>query len=202
MQDLLLNEFIYHYKLQTPTISNWVINTNEPYFEVEDTDDRELVIHVIQGAGIAKFQNENNSSCSIINYDKFITSLPNEFQRNRSRCDLLMTSDKQNYFILGELKNSPEIKQYRKRAKKQLLSSLKTLLEVPEILAYSKNIAIKRCCYFNKLSSPPIILNAVYAFNRLPNFFPEGLQMPNDIINDLDFKFYEFTGNQVLNLTD
>jgi hypothetical protein len=126
MEDLLRNDFKAHYGLLASSVSNFVIETNDIYFEIEDSITREIIIHNTIGQGTARFSNPNALSITIANYDKFVTSLPNNFQRDRDRCDIIVC-DVRRYFILGEIKDGINIKRNRKKAKKQLLESLNTL---------------------------------------------------------------------------
>ena len=151
---------------------------------------------------MAKFNNRDSLKISVINYDKFITSIEDEaFQRGRKRCDILIHCNTHKYFILGELKDRSPKGKVRSGAKKQLLSSLQTLIAVSEINAYAGLAGVKKCCYFNKQSTAPTTLNATTAFNRLSNVYPDGFQMNNPDMEALGFQFYEYTGLQTVSLT-
>jgi hypothetical protein len=199
MEDLLRNDFTAHYGLPVCVEPNLVIQTKETYFEIEDTASRELVLHTVFGNGMARFVNPNAINVTIANYDKFVTSLPNHFQRGKGRCDLVVCDADRN-LILGEIKDSPQIKHYRKIAKKQLSESLTTLLEVPQILAFSKEKTIKRCCYFNKQSNAPATITATSSFNRLSAIFQDGFQMSHPEIENKNFEFWEYLGGQTMKL--
>lgn len=108
MVDLLRNDFTAHYGLPVCVEPNLVIQTSETYFEIEDTATKVITIHTIIGRGVARFVNPNASQVSIVNYDKFVTSLPNDFQNGRKRCDILVYDDGRN-LIVGEIKDSPNI---------------------------------------------------------------------------------------------
>lgn len=208
MEDLLTNDFILHYNLQALAITNWFIKTNEIYFEIEDTNAGEIALHTLAGKGMARFSNFSALEITIINYDKFITSLQDTFfKKNRQRCDILLDSENNRYFILGEIKdrkilNSISRKNVRSIAKKQLISTLQTILDVPEIETYVNQKNIKRCCYFNKQSASPINLTATSAFNRLPTFFRDGFKMKKTDIEAFGFEFYEYTGDQTMILAE
>ncbi len=200
-----MNSLISHYNLTAPTITNWFIQTTATYFEIEDTN-AEISLDVTKGSGTGKFKNQDALNIRVFNYDKFITSIPNEpFKHCRKRCDFLLDSRNHRYLILGEIKDRRILDEnarenVRMIAKNQLLSSLKTLLEVPEIDSHSTHKDIKRCCYFNKQSSSPATLTATTAFNRLPNFYTDGFQMSNPEIEAYGFDFYEYTGEQTMTL--
>ncbi|MDN4165027.1 hypothetical protein QWY31_05905 [Cytophagales bacterium LB-30] len=200
MEDLLRNDFTAHYDLPVCLKPNLVIQTNEPYFEVEDTTTGEITLHTIIGGGMARFSNPNSLVITIVNYDKFVTSLPNNFQRGKGRCDIIVCDDERN-LVLGEIKDSPNIKQHRKVAKRQLYESLATLLAVPQFLVLSNNKIVKRCCYFNKQTNSPAILTVTTAFNRLSTIFQDGFRMSHPAVEGHDFEFWEYLGGHTLRLT-
>lgn len=203
-----MTNLVAHYGLPIPMTTNWFINTIEAYFEIEDTVAGEIVLHTTRGLGMGKFSNLDALNVTVFNYDKFITSIDDEpFKHGRKRCDILLDSNDDKYFILGEIKDKAlltdgKIKNVRSEAKKQLLSSLQTIFEVPEILTYINSKTTKRCCYFNKQSSSPVTLNATTAFNRLLNFYPDGFQMSKPDIEAFGFDFYEYTGEQTMILVN
>jgi len=200
MEALLRNDFTVHYGLPICMEPNLVIKTKESYFEIEDTVTREIALHTINGSGMARFSNSNALEVTIANYDKFVTSLPNHFQNGRKRCDIIVCDDGRN-LIFGEIKDSPNIKQHRKKSKKQLYESLTTLMAVPKIAALANNKTVKRCCYFNKQTSSPAILTANIAFNRLSLIFQDGFQMSHPAIEGQNFEFWEYLGGHTLTLT-
>lgn len=201
MENLLRNDFTTHYGLPACIEPNLAIVTDETYFEIEDTVLREIAIHTLVGQGMARFSNPNALRITICNYDKFVTCLPNHFQYGRKRCDIILVSDVDRYFIIGEIKDSPNVKNHRKKAKKQLLESLTTLIAVPEILVQVNSKVIKRCCYFNKQTSSPTLINAVTAFNRLTTIFQDGFKMNHLGIEGHNFEFWEYLGGQTLTMT-
>jgi hypothetical protein len=203
MEDLLRKELTTHYSIPVCTTSNIFIATDETYFEIEDTNTREILLHTTRGNGMANFSNPDKIEVTVTNYDKFVSSLPHHFEHGRKRCDILVSSNNNKCFILGELKdrnisNKSARKNIRGGAKKQLLQSLETLIDVEEILDYINTKSIKRCCYFNKKSESPKIINATTAFNRLPNIFPDGFKMSYPNLEALNFEFWEYTGEQTL----
>jgi hypothetical protein len=200
MEDFLRNDFTTHYGLPVCNEPNLVIETDKPYFEIEDTVAREIVIHTTVGQGIARFSNPMALSITIANYDKFVTSLPNHFQKGRMRCDIIVC-DADRFFILGEIKDSSNIQQHRKKAKRQLFESLTNLSAVPQILSLFNGRVVKRCCYFNKQTNSPALLIATTAFNRLATIFPDGFKMNHPGIEGQNFEFWEYLGGQTLTLT-
>jgi len=200
MEYLLRNDFTAHYGLPVCIEPNLVIETDELYFEIEDTAAREIALHTVLGQGMARFSNLEATTITICNYDKFVTSLPNHFQNGRKRCDIVVC-DNDKYFILGEIKDSPNIKQHRKKAKKQLFESLTTLTTVPQIFASINIRTVKRCCYFNKQASSPASITATTAFNRLSTIFTDGFKMSHTGIEGQGFEFWEYLGGQTLIIT-
>lgn len=204
MENILKIDFTAHYGLPTCTEPGLVIQTNEPYFEIEDTSTRQIAIHTINGRGMARFSNPSLFDATIANYDKFISSLPSFFEEGKKRCDMVLTTPSQ--FILGELKdrnisNSKKRKKIRKVAKIQLFESLTTLIVVPQIATLANSKVVKKCCYFNKQTCAPTIITATTAFNRLSTIFQDGFQMNHPAIEGYNFEFWEYLGGHTLTLT-
>lgn len=200
MEDLLKNDFTAYYDLPVCDEPNLTIQTNEPYFEIEDNAlIKDIALHTKIGAGMARFSNPKSATVTVAKYEKFITSLPNFFQRSRKRCDIIVC-DNGNNLILGEIKDSPNIKGHRKEAKKQLYESLITLLAVPQFIELTNLKTIKRCCYFNKRPISPAGITATTAFNRLPEIFKNGFKMNFPAIEENNFEYWEYSGNQTLTL--
>lgn len=200
MEDLLMTKLISHYNLPAPTITNWFVETDDDYFEIEDTHGGEIKLHTKRGLGMAKFRNSDSLKITVINYDKFITSIQDEpFKSGRKRCDIIAT-EVNKYIIIGELKDRIHTRKVRSGAQKQILCSLQTLTNVPEIKSYIDLKTTKICCYFNKQSSSPTTINATTAFNRLPSMIPDGFKMSKPDIEAFGFEFYEYTGEQTMTL--
>lgn len=202
MESLLINDFTSHYTLPVPTITNFIIETDDPYFEIEDTEARELAVHTNRNVGMAKFSNVDRLRVEVVNYDKFITNLPHAFQHGKKRCDMILNCNINRYFILGELKDRKPKLKVRTKAKEQLIASLQLLMGVSSIHTLIDSKIIKRCCYFNKQSNSPQRLIATRAFNRLPSIFPNGFKMDEPTIESFGFEFFEYTGSQTLALTN
>lgn len=204
MEALLRNDFTTHYGLPVCTEPDLVITTKEPYFEIEDTATRNLVLHTNNGNGMARLSNPALLTVSVVNYDKFMTSLPSHFEKGLKRCDMALTSQSQ--FILGELKDRNISKPKKKRsvrsgAKEQLFVSLTTLLAVPQIAALANSKNVKKCCYFNKQTNAPALLSTTTAFNRLSTLFQDGFKMSHPGIEGYNFELWEYLGGQTLTLT-
>jgi hypothetical protein len=201
MENLFLISYTAHFGLPIATTKRFTLTTNAAYFEVEDDVNRELVLHNRAGTGMARFSNPKHLQVTIVNYDKFLTSLPSAFQDGKQRCDLVLCSDSNEYFILGELKDRVPNGKVRKGAKEQLVASLSIMLQVAEFVNIATSKTTKRCCYFNKQSKAPASLSAITAFNRLPSLYLDGFKMSSPSIEALGFEFYEYTGNQTVRLT-
>ena len=188
MENLLRNDFTAHYNLPIAGIANIYQQTDEKYFEINDIFG-EIQISNVPNSGQAAYNNLlNQFLIGVINYDKFITSLPHLFQRGRKRCDLIVyTKNNDKYFLLNELKAS------NKRSSKQLKESLSDLLRVPSIAAFVNTFTIKRCCFFNKkIHLAPAPINAVTAFNKVNTITQNGLQVSHPQIEALGFEYYKY----------
>jgi hypothetical protein len=201
MESLFLTSYTAHFGVSIKSALNFTINTSNSYFEIEDDSNKELQIHFAKGAGMARFKNPNNLDLSIFNYDKFLTDLPHAFQQGKKRCDLILCSSSSDYILLGELKDKKPHEGNMDGASLQLLGSLKVILEVAAIEIYTNGKINKMCCYFNKQSEAPLAIVATNAFNRLNLLSANGFQMPNPAIEALGFKFFEYTGEQTVQLS-
>jgi hypothetical protein len=203
MESLLRTDFTAYYGLPSSSEPNLVNAVSFPYFEIDDALAYGISINPAPGTGIARFSNPQSLTCTIANYERFISSLPSHFNCNKKRCDFLLVTG--SHFILGELKDR-DISAHNKRrlvrkgAKEQLLNSLETLLAVPQVGVLVSNKKTKRCCYFNKQSVSPAGITATVAFNRLSSAFAGGFKMSFPQIETLNFEYWEFQGLQRLEL--
>lgn len=202
IEGLLFNDFADHHRLEptdkkATTISQ---STNDEHFEIEDDEETKELL-VIEKDGTAKYDNPNRRLVYIVNYDKFITSFKHKegSVTAKKRCDAIVYTDDEQYFLLNELKQR-EIakkgrkKEVRKKAIAQLKDSLTALFAVNTIQEYIRPFRVKRCCYFNKKVAPPSpSITALTAFNRL-NTLCNGLQLPEPDIEGFGFEFWEYTG--------
>ncbi|GHU90348.1 hypothetical protein FACS1894155_08600 [Bacteroidia bacterium] len=205
MENLLKNEFTTHYALPVSTIADITINTNELYFEIEDNRDSEnIVLHTTPHNGEARYYNPQQLSITIINYDRFFTNLSHAFQKGKKRCDLIVYSNNNEYFLLNELKEKSDRDDVRQNATKQLLESLKTIIAIKSIQDFIDRYIIKQCCIFSRqpIGISTQIKATISAFNRLSTLSSKGYKMSNKEIEDLGFELWEFSGSQTYLLED
>lgn len=196
MESLLKNDFTTHYGLPVAVIPNLSIETDAAYFEIEDDINKETILHFTSGKGMAIYRNPNRYNVTINNYDKFVTSLPHLFQQGKKRCDLIVDSGNDEYFLLNELKDRNPLGNFRSKATLQLLVSLTLIMGVPTISTFASNFRIKQCCYFNKQSLAPSTITATTAFNRVSTLSNNGFKMSNLDIEAFGFELYEYSGTQ------
>lgn len=199
METLLRNDLTAHYSLPVSTTANISITTNAQYFEIEDDENRETILHLTVGSGMAAYSNTNSHTVTIINYDKFISGLPQASLQGIKRCDLILHTSNQQHFLLNELKDRDPKDKVRTKSISQLLASLKMIMNVPSIQNFANTHTIRHCCFFNKQSMSPLNLTATTAFNRLGMLASGGLKMSNPAIEIYGFEFWEFSGNQIYN---
>ena len=197
IEDLLTKDLIAHYQLPDTKITP--LHLKNSYFELDDIDGQGLT-QVSTGTGSAKFSNPKQLEITVIDYERFIDAINDPiFQKDRGRCDLFCTAD--DYFVLGEIKKRQQISTARKKAKKQLLASLKTLNEVPQIATFMSSKREKCCCFFYKKPSEIAPLSAVSAFNRVDTY-TDGSEGEAPHITALGFKFYEYKSDNVFTFND
>ena len=54
MENLLKNDFTTHYGLPVSTVTNISVQTNTSYFEIEDDDERQTLIHFSTNSGCSR----------------------------------------------------------------------------------------------------------------------------------------------------
>ncbi len=194
MENLLRNDYTAHYLQPASAVANIYQETNEHEFELEDDNNRETQIFVAPNSGTAVYTNPNGFLIGVINYDKFVTSLPHQFQRGRKRCDLIVyTTDSSSYFLLNELKDTNPLYDVQKSTP-QLEQSLTDLMNVPSINIFINTFTTRKCCFFNKRASAPLLLSATSAFNQVNTIALNGFRLPNAIIEALGFTFHKYYG--------
>lgn len=200
MENLLKIDFTAFNTLPAST-KNIRTNTSLTYFEVEDIA-RIIQVQGTTGFGTGKYKNPAGNNVVIIDYDGFLTSLPNSFQHGKKRCDIIVYTLNNSHFILNELKNRNPKPGVLTKATTQLLSTLTEIIRVPTIQAFINNFTTKKCCYSNKQAiSPSPNVNATTAFNRINTLVTNGLKIPHSQIEAFGFELYEYSGNQVIDLS-
>lgn len=208
MEALLKNDFITHYSLGNCTICSNSTTDND-----FDLIDDSQMIHPA-GTGTAKYKNTCRKKVEVINYELFIDSLSGRFKQGREKCDLIAYTSDYSHFILNELTDTdpkyvvdftsstgvPKIGK-RNKAIAQLKKSLIDISDVPSILHFLNKYRKKRCCFFNKKINSPHGIVATTAFNRLSTLSANGYQISNPIIDSYGFELWEFSGNQVCELS-
>lgn len=204
MKNLLTIDFITHYGLTTPSLTNWLVETNRSYFELDDNSGV-IVLSTSANSGAARIRNSKNLALIIANYERFINALPSAFQSGKKRCDFVLADDGNSCFVLGEIKDistdeEEHVKRHtiRKGAKKQLLASLEALVAVPSIKLSIHTKSLKQCAYFNKQPLAPSSLSVITAFNPLTSLFPAGIKKDSPAMEVFGFEFYQYTGAQTL----
>ena len=209
MENLLRNNYTVHYGLAECTSGNITANTNISYFELNDDT---KIIYKNKDSGVAKYNNPKLKTITAINYENFVKLLHNRFKNGRNVCDLIVVSDDKEYFLLNELtdtlikyvnpyQNSKGVQiGKRTKAKKQLSKTLDDLLNVPDISAEIKKYQQKRCCFFNKKSMAPNIIEATKAFGRINRITSEGFNMSNTDIESKGFQYYEYSGEHIFTI--
>ena len=200
MNHLFTTAFPVHYNQPQRNVDHHLIVTNETYFEIEDQGGQ-LEIHIQVGNGTARVENGDALNLTVFNYEGYINGFNPLFQQNRRRCDFIMASDTKRCFILGELKNRNPFPDVAQGARRQLLRSLQTIDDVPEIHAYIVGKPDKRCCYFNKQGQAPAEIDAVVAFNRVNELMPYGVEMNDPEFLQYGFRYFEYYERQTMRLT-
>ncbi len=221
MKELLETDFINHYNRhpELPVETNIIhYSVNDIDFEIKDeTGKKDSAGNDIYG--MAKYSNPNQYRINIIEYEKFIKSLPARVKNTnaigKDVCDYIVYSENQQYFLLNELTNTAPkfINEYENlkgkqegklvKAQRQLKCSLENVIKVPTIHTYIRQFIAKQCCFFNSYSEEITEVNAEQAFNQLDNieyFEPSKLSSPE--IEAFGFEFWVFSGNQIYLLED
>lgn len=200
MREFFEKSFPQYHTQQPPALDGLVKRTNQKYFEIEDCGEH-LIIHHQEGLGMARFKNQDSLNLTIFNYEGYINRFSHNFQNGKKRCDFLLSSDEDKYFIVGEMKDRNPFDDVGQGARKQLLGSLLTILNVPKIKAFIDTKPIRNCCYFNKQAIAPQEINATDAFNRINEVQNDGFEMKDHKFKEVGFGYYEFYGSQSMKLT-
>ncbi len=189
--------------------------TDQSLFDLLDNKDHYIVAYK---EGYASFKNTNKDTILVLGYDDYIKSMAkSKFQKNRPSCDFLIEDKDANAILLNEITSSSNniegLKKpipYRRHKDKiqyqggklekvalQLLSTLQTLNQVPEIKdklqSYKKKICL--CSYKLYLNNNvPQIQSTQIAFNRgimeiEKQTKGEGIKINNTEIEQFGFEY-------------
>ncbi len=214
MNELLKCDFITHYNREPNLpVSCTLILKSTRNTEFSLIDDDAMIYSLDDKDGVARYNNIDSLDVTVINYEKFITTLPPRVKNTGSIgsniCDLIVYTDDKNYFLLNELTDTKTYLLYEhersgekvegkiSKARRQLKQSLENIVDVPTIGMYIESFKIKQCCFFNKQAKyAPEELNATKAFNSLNAISSTGNSMSNPDIENLGFEYWEFYDNQ------
>jgi hypothetical protein len=112
VENLLRNEFVvYYYRLNQSKFSSDTTEETirrrvdiekheraQPYIGISDCGDH-IEIHTKKDEGTGRFTNPNRATVTVINYDRFVKSLPNEIHRGKKQCDAILYTDTKNFFF-------------------------------------------------------------------------------------------------------
>lgn len=199
MENLLRIDFINQHSLPACTLTNLSQNVNFDKFEINDIA-RVLTVTQIILNGEAKYENPNNKDIFIHDYDGFLTNTPNYFQNGKKRCDAIVHTDDNSYFLLNELKNRKPKTSVLSHATSQMIATLNELIAVPTINTFISHFRVKKCCYCNSQSTAPATITATSAFNRLSTITSDGLKLTNPVVESLGFELWEYSGNQTIKI--
>jgi hypothetical protein len=199
MKTLLEQDFVTHYNKnkELPVVANVPVQTTQAdYFELKDGGS--LVYS--KGQGIAKYDNPSGNNVCVINYEKFVTSLPNRVKNavavGKSICDLIVYSN--DHFLLNELTDTKSnyISKKRIKAQSQLFQTLQIILQVQSIKQFANAHPVKHCCFFSQQAQAELQeIIATTAFNR-QNIYSHGFKTKNQDIENYGFEFWEFYSPQ------
>lgn len=205
MGNIFYSSFIKHYNLGN-CYKKCEKRTSVNYFELNDIS-KVLHISPVPINGMAKYENRNLKTLIVFDYDRFFSSLPHLIGQGKRRCDaVLYTINDKSYFILNELKdrdnhNSKKRSRIRITSKDQLFQSLNEMLTIPEFNTFINSFTHKLCISSNaKPHSVGIIGNVINSFNPLSRIAPNGLNLPDNQINSLNFQYWDLLGDQTFKL--
>ncbi|WP_121966906.1 hypothetical protein [Myroides sp. N17-2] len=199
MDRLLKVDLTSHFGIPVSTLSiTQTIASNT--FEIDDIN-RSLVISSGITDGAVKYNNGLGKTFEVVDYDGFLTSTPHVFNQGKKRCDVICyTSNDKSWFLLNELKDRKVNNSVLTKAISQMLGTLDVIMQVPTIVVFINQFGNKRCCYCNKQSNAPALINAPNSFNRMNRLVPNGIKLSNPSIERYGFELYEYTGQQTINI--
>jgi hypothetical protein len=192
----MINEFIKYYGIPNSQLKDLLQKTSDLTFGLQDVN-KVICISSFE-SGEAKYRNSSNKEVQIFDYDRFISSLDNNFQQGKKRCDAVVFTQDKSDFIFNELKSKQNFQRAFQKGAVQLKSTLDIVLAVPILNRYIKRFKSKKCCFCNFISSSPSQINATQAFGRLSGLLPSGAKLLHKGINKHGFEFWVFSGNQAI----
>ena len=209
MENLIRNEFIaFFYMQKRSDFKNGETEDSirmkadiekhqcaDPYFEISDIGGH-IEIYTTANHGVGKFINPMRVNVMVSNYDKFLTSLPNEIQRGKKRCDAIIYTGTKKNFLLGEVKITGD-NAAKTTANKQFLDTLEMLLSVPAIKQYIDTFPVRRCCRFlQKPAEAPDGITAPASFNKLNSLYQDGYHISHSGIEEFGFELFRYSHTQ------
>lgn len=199
MQQILLNEYTdFLCKKKSVNSKNLGAGKVQAPLEVTtseefDLKDKENLIIQPVNTGSVTYKNPKKQSVSVIDYEKYINSLPDSVQNGLKRCDFLVYSEDSDVFILNELSQSKNVFDKESHAIHQLADTLALLLECNETKSKILNYGEKYCIFSNrykKIESPDGVADAFGAVYDLIGTLE--IAKPEDIpaISALGFVYY------------
>ena len=188
--------FPRHYGIPAPTLTDVILSTSRTAFSIDDNFRTKKLILLSDLSGTAKFRNSKSECCILVNFDLYISNTPHYFQDGKKRCDVVIVNASGGIVLFGEIKDKKDVSKAGREAVVQLESSVKLVNNVPELKKCIDSNQTKVCAYFN--SAPRNYMAA--PFNRLSLVINSGFKMPKSRINALGFEYWEFVGNQVMDI--
>lgn len=207
VKSLFIGDFVTHYGITTAVVAD-EYHADKQLFELEDKLGNPIVSY---GQGIVRFGNIPGG-VDIFAYERFINSTDNSFQNGLNRCDYLLSSSSSNYVVcLIELTSSTKGLQGLsipksdlpggkiKKMERQLLVSLRTMLDVPAIAAdcaaRQHRICIGAYRVLRHLSKKQRIKFPTnrYLLIEEQETKPNGAHVSFPALEALDFEYYRIT---------
>ena len=143
-----------------------------------------------ENEGNVTYKNETEKSIFVLNYEKFIESLPAEKRKGIKHCDFLV-SESDSFFICNELSMGADINSKWPKAWKQLQQTIQILNKSDKLKELFSTLTNKFCVLSTrreKITTPLGIADAFNISYELIKNVQERLWYP---INQLGFKVFE-----------
>jgi len=200
MINLLKNQFIGYLNIRKPHLQPYDNEELSPkyedvsiqYFDIMDKNEK---ICQPLGSGSATYHNPQEKTIRFIDYENFISQLPQDFQKDLRKCDFIAydtNSKDASIFILNELSQSNSAKNKINDARQQLHQAAFYFHETKDIHNFITNFKSKKCIFSNKnklLSTTPN--NNADAFSEIQNYLKEPIIHHFQPITKLGYEFIE-----------